>query len=51
MEEYKQLGSLLQKAKEEQRLGEIMVFANVEKETLEQLNQYQRPITMPDVQG
>lgn len=40
MDEYKQLGGLLQKApRDEQRLGEIMVFANVERETLEQLQQ------------
>ena len=32
MDEYKQLGGLLQKAREEQRLGEVMVFADVEKD-------------------
>ena len=47
MEEYKQLGGLLQKARDEQRLGEILVFANVERETLEQLQRYQQPIVMP----
>ena len=43
MDEYKQLGGLLQKARDEKRLGEIMVFANVERETLEQLQRYQQP--------
>ena len=47
MDEYKQLGGLLQKARDERRLGEILVFANVEKETLEQLQRYQQPIAMP----
>ena len=47
MDEYKQLGGLLQKARDERRLGEILVFANVEKETLEQLQRYQQPIVMP----
>ena len=47
MDEYKQLGGLLQKARDESRLGEILVFANVEKETLEQLQRYQQPIAMP----
>ena len=48
MDEYKQLGGLLQKApRDEQRLGEIMVFANVERETLEQLQQYQKPSVRP----
>ena len=47
MDEYKQLGGLLQKARDEKRLGEIMVFANVERETLEQLQRYQQPIVMP----
>eukprot|EP00434_Breviolum_minutum_P037835 symbB.v1.2.033549.t1/scaffold4184.1/size56758/3 len=44
MDEYKQLGGLLQKARDESRLGEILVFA---KETLEQLQRYQQPIAMP----
>ena len=47
MDEYKQLGGLLQKARDERRLGEILVFANVEKETLEQLQSYQQPLVMP----
>ena len=47
MDEYKQLGGLLQKARDERRLGEILVFANVEKETLEQLQGYQQPLVMP----
>ena len=47
MDEYKQLGGLLQKAREENRLGEVMVFANVEKDVLEQLQRYQAPVIAP----
>ena len=47
MDEYKHLGNLLQKAKEENRLGEVFVFANIEKAAMEQLQSYQSPVVMP----
>ena len=47
MDEYKQLGGLLQKARAEQRLGEVMVFADVEKDVWEQLQRYQAPLIGP----
>ncbi len=47
MDEYKQLGGLLQKAREENRLGEVMVIADVEKDVWEQLQRYQAPLIGP----
>ena len=47
MDEYKHLGNLLQKAKEENRLGEVFVFANIEQAAMEQLQSYQSPVVMP----
>ena len=43
MEEYKQLSNLLKRASSENRLGEVMVFANVEAEASSQLETYLQP--------
>ena len=43
MDEYKQLSSLLKRASNENRLGEVMVFANVEDEATTQLQTYLQP--------
>ena len=43
MDEYKQLSNLLKRASNENRLGEVMVFANVEDEAAMQLQTYLHP--------
>ena len=43
MEEYKQLSNLLKRASNENRLGEVMVFANLEDEATTQLQSYLHP--------
>ena len=43
MDEYKQLSNLLKRASNENRLGEVMVFANVEDEAAMQLHTYLHP--------
>ncbi len=43
MDEYKQLSNLLRRASNEKRLGEVMVFANVEEEAASQLQTYLHP--------
>ena len=47
MDEYKQFGGLPQKAREENHLGEVMVFADVERDVMEQLQRYQAPVIGP----
>ena len=43
MDEYKQLSNLLKRASNENRLGEVMVFANVEDDAAKQLQTYLHP--------
>ena len=47
MDEYKQLSNLLKRASGENRLGEVMVFANVEEEAASQLHTYLHPMAGP----
>ena len=44
MEEYQQLSSLLKRASNENRLGEVMVFANIEDAAATQLQTYLHPV-------
>ena len=44
MEEYRQLSSLLKRASNENRLGEVMVFANIEDAAATQLQTYLHPV-------